>query len=218
MEYKFYYWGPYLQQVKIPKDVGDELLNRGERLKNVKEYDFREKLAGDIRHEYKYPDIDKKYFVENTVEIFNNYMIQLKNWVTVSEENNSNAKILKMEDLWINFMGSNEYNPIHTHSGDLSFVIYLKVADELKMESHTYKGTSAGPGKIEFIYGEKQGNCITGHSFLPEQYDMFIFPATLKHFVYPYKSDVERVSVSGNIVFEKQNNNLNHQKVNYEDN
>ena len=28
---------------------------------------------------------------------------------------------------------------------------------------------------------------------------MFIFPAWLKHYVAPFKSDVERISVSGNI-------------------
>ena len=29
---------------------------------------------------------------------------------------------------------------------------------------------------------------------------MYIFPAYLKHWVYPYKSDCVRVSVSGNVI------------------
>ena len=33
----------------------------------------------------------------------------------------------------------------------------------------------------------------------PEVGDMFIFPAALKHWVIPFKSDVVRVSVSGNV-------------------
>ena len=37
------------------------------------------------------------------------------------------------------------------------------------------------------------------HSFFPEEGDMFIFPAWLKHWVYPFKSDCERISVSGNV-------------------
>ena len=215
-DFKFFYWGPYLQQIKIPKELGDQLLFRGEKLKNHSEYDYRTRLAGNIRHEYRYPEEDKKYFVENSVLIFSNYVRELKGWSRIFEKSNINT--LKVEDLWVNFMGPSEYNPPHTHDGDLSFVIYPKVPDELKTESHNYRGTSAGPGKIEFIFGEKQGYTITGHSFLPEQYDMFIFPSSLKHFVYPYKSDVERVSVSGNICFEKNVNAPvdNHIPINYE--
>ena len=43
-------------------------------------------------------------------------------------------------------------------------------------------------------------NTITNNSFFPEEGEMFIFPAWLKHWVYPYKSDATRISVSGNIV------------------
>ena len=35
-------------------------------------------------------------------------------------------------------------------------------------------------------------------SFPPEEGDMFIFPAWLKHWVAPYKSNCTRISVSGN--------------------
>ena len=34
---------------------------------------------------------------------------------------------------------------------------------------------------------------------MPEENDMFIFPAWLKHWVAPYKSDCTRISVSGNV-------------------
>ena len=36
-------------------------------------------------------------------------------------------------------------------------------------------------------------------SNFPETRDMFIFPAWLKHYVSPFKSDCTRISVSGNI-------------------
>jgi hypothetical protein len=38
---------------------------------------------------------------------------------------------------------------------------------------------------------------------LPKTGDMYIFPATLKHWVFPFKSLVTRVSVSGNILFDQ---------------
>ena len=37
---------------------------------------------------------------------------------------------------------------------------------------------------------------------------MFIFPAWLKHFVAPFKSDVQRISVSGNISSQVHLNSL----------
>ena len=36
-------------------------------------------------------------------------------------------------------------------------------------------------------------------SKLPKTGDIFIFPASLKHYVYPFKSKVTRISVSGNL-------------------
>ena len=47
--------------------------------------------------------------------------------------------------------------------------------------------------------GDKK-NSITNNSFFPQEGDMFIFPAWLKHWVYPYKSNVVRISVSGYVV------------------
>ena len=199
-DYKFYYWGPYLHHTRLPDDVCKEMLKRGEKLKYDKDYDYREKLAGNIRHEYVFSKEDRKYFTMNTMPIFDVYMKCLRDWSMHAL--NQDTRVLKVYDLWINFMGPDEYNPTHTHDGDLSFVFFPKVPKELETESHNYKGTGAGPGRIEFTYGEKQGLSITGHSFLPETNDLFIFPSTLKHFVYPYKSKVERVSISGNINFE----------------
>jgi hypothetical protein len=36
-------------------------------------------------------------------------------------------------------------------------------------------------------------------SYFPEEGDMFIFPAWLKHWVSPFNTDCVRVSVSGNV-------------------
>ena len=54
-------------------------------------------------------------------------------------------------------------------------------------------------GGLTFIYGEGPRSYISHHSFVPEEGDMFIFPATLKHWVFPFKSDCVRISVSGNV-------------------
>ena len=40
---------------------------------------------------------------------------------------------------------------------------------------------------------------VTYMSYFPQERDMFIFPAWLKHWVSPFHSDCTRISVSGNI-------------------
>ena len=58
------------------------------------------------------------------------------------------------------------------------------------------------------MYGDGPRGCITNLSHFPEEGDMFIFPAWVKHWVSPYKSDCVRVSVSGNIHDSAQLNNI----------
>ena len=76
---------------------------------------------------------------------------------------------------------------------------WLKGYNKWKKENASYKGKSCGPGGIQFVYGDGPIDCVTYQSFMPEENDMYIFPAWLKHWVAPYKSDCIRISVSGNV-------------------
>ena len=101
--------------------------------------------------------------------------------------------------LWVNYMKKHEYNPPHDHSDWLSFVIFLKVPEEITKEQEDFVGNSAGPGSLSFLYGEGNRQSITYQSVKPKERDIFIFPAWIKHYVAPFYSDVTRISVSGNI-------------------
>jgi len=70
---------------------------------------------------------------------------------------------------------------------------------EILEENKNYVGKSCGPGGIQFLYGEGNRRAITYMSEVPQTGDMFIFPAWLKHWVSPFRSDVTRISVSGNV-------------------
>ena len=96
-------------------------------------------------------------------------------------------------------MKKNEYNPPHDHSDDLSFVIFLDIPEEIKQEQKDYEGQSGGPGSLLFLYGEGNRQAITYQGIQPNNGDMFIFPAWVKHYVAPFYSDVTRISVSGNV-------------------
>ena len=138
-----------------------------------------------------------KYLKNFFNEIFTIYNHALGQWLGKTD----NLQYI-VSDLWCNFQRANEFNPPHNHGGLLSFVIYLKVPKDIKNEClrHQETKSSAGPGSISFFMGDSdKKNSVTNNSFFPEEGDMFIFPAWLKHWVFPFKSKCTRVSVSGNV-------------------
>tara|TARA_R100001244_G_scaffold120489_2_gene90112 strand:- start:1267 stop:1770 length:504 start_codon:yes stop_codon:yes gene_type:complete len=155
--------------------------------------------------------IDNEYYFENYGEWFipkfeyhlDSYMQGLSSWMTDPFLNKSSPIGWIADSLWINYQKAKEYNPPHNHSGDLSFVIYLQVPDELKKEYESTKGVhnNVGPGVINFDFGIELPFSISRFFRMPEVRDIFIFPAWLVHYVHAFKSDVERISVSGNIKF-----------------
>ena len=104
---------------------------------------------------------------------------------------------------WINRQKKNEFNPLHTHDGELSFVTYTQIPELLEIECRLSVGNSPGPGCITFDFNMPGSNVhklfLQTHSHLPAVGDMFIFPAWLKHWVSPFNTDCVRVSVSGNV-------------------
>ena len=193
-QFKYFYWGPCLVKFNLDKELCQGLVEKGKLL----EQDARQDLAGHLDKEFKYTNKDREWFLSKFSNYLNDYMIFLK------EYHNKIFNVnCKLTDLWINYMSSGEFNPPHIHSGHLSFVIYLKVPEELKLENKNYKGTdNTGPGGILFktsFDGDPLN--ISEVPIFPEENECYIFPAGLSHMVYPYKSNCERVSVSGNFEF-----------------
>jgi len=191
IKYGILHWGPCIVKTQVDQQTMDLLLSEGEASKE----DASPELAGVLKNQFHYRDKNKfQKFMEGT---FNLYNAALQRWKQGNEKAPSSYFL---EKLWINFQGPNEFNPPHSHGGALSFVIFLKIPIELRAENQNYKGLSAGPGGITFLYGETEDKCITNHSVFPEVGDMYIFPAGVKHWVYPFASDCTRVSVSGNVL------------------
>ena len=94
-----------------------------------------------------------------------------------------------------------EWNPSHIHAADFSCVAYTKIPKELKEEwKHPcQRGRCPTAGCVEFTYGEilPASECSYG-PIQPTENDIVFFPAWLHHHVYPFHSDVERISFSTN--------------------
>ena len=184
-------WGPCVVRMKINDAFKKLLLDEAKKNKE----DYRNKLAGILDHETGYSEESKKKIIPHLSQCMGVY--------DQAFEQYTNKKYDKRPEyvlsaLWINHQKPNDFNPPHDHDGKLSFVIYLSIPEELKEENKNYKGKSCGPGGIQFIYGNGPRDCVTYMSFMPEENDCFVFPAWLKHWVAPYKSNCTRISVSGN--------------------
>ena len=192
--YQMFRWGPLLVKTTIPEELRLKFLNEAK----ASTLDFETKLAGMIKKEVGFRD--SKIFIPFFTQMFDMYADAQFKWAPeVGAKPEDFKQQYTLDSLWANFQGPGDFNPPHDHGGALSWVIYLTIPEALKEEQAAYKGRSAGPGGITFIYGEGPRTFITHHSHFPQEGDMFIFPAGLKHWVFPFKSDCTRVSVSGNV-------------------
>lgn len=193
---EYFYWGPLLWKTKISNDIVDGLLTRGLK-SNVS---HRHRLVGHFKDEYSYSKEDMNWFVQQMKPYFLKHKDVCENEWYMTEN-----PPIQLTSLWINIMRAGDYNPPHTHDGELSFVIYLKVPEKLEEEFNSYVGRSPaanGAGVVTFgiDFDSTRKNTISTKAFLPKVGDMFIFPANLTHYVAPFKCEGERISVSGNLI------------------
>lgn len=191
MKSRFYYWGPLLISFKI----SDQHLNEVKKLCSKKNEHVNPTLVGVIKNEHrvdheKYQEIIKKYLTgyEET-------------YVRIREEK---MGALRCSSSWVNYMKQHEYNPPHTHSNcEVSSVLFVSIPEKLKKENEKWKKSNVnygGPGSISFFYGTPHKYNIECHEFFPEEGQLLLFPKDLKHFVSPFFSKCERISIAANFV------------------
>ena len=198
-EYDTHPWGPFTIQSTIDQEFIDILLEKGNESRE-KNLDNRKILAGQMDYEYYYEDF-KEWFVPLFDPYISAYQIgAMKDGLQLFKKPVIGYEMIS---LWINYQQAYEYNPPHNHGGDLSFVIYLQVPEEIVKENEKTKDVhnNPGPGMICFDIGPDMPFYIGVNNMMPKAGQAFIFPAWLTHYVHAFKSDVERISVSGNITF-----------------
>ncbi len=189
IDYTFYHWGPFLYKTSLTK----EEIKNIKKLCSKKSKDHRKDLAGLIKHEH---SVDKNKLFPIIFPYIDSYA---KAYINYS------GKIIgsKIELIssWVNYMTKFESNPVHTHDGELSFVIFTDIPKGLNQEWEETISAGSKPGNINFIISLDNHNKLFIHqqSFKPCEGDFFIFPASLPHFVNSFTSEGERVSISGNL-------------------
>ena len=189
--HNYFLFGPYLIRIDVHESLCNKLLEDGKKLKTS----HSPFLAGKIKKQLAYYN-NFKYYQKEFQPYINSW---INGWY---RQLGCQPKIKgKLTSLWINFQKAGEHNPIHMHTNaDLSFALYLNAPIEMINEKDESQGLD--PGRISFIYGEDRVHTISERPFTPKKNTMFMFPANLRHYVSSFKSNVERISVAGNIKFE----------------
>ena len=207
-----YPFSPPIFQTEVDSNFTKELIKEGRKL-TKEEDDWNPRLAGNLKYgrSYHYKEdylFKVEPYLKSYVERFFNGI-----YAQWGQENKMVEKLLsiqhdrrqqrqgklRLDTFWINFSQKHDFNPPHTHTGILSFVIFCQVPEEIfevQADSNTQRA-----GEIHFQYGEPISK-LQGCEYPIKPYEnlMFIFPAELRHFVPAYWVDAERISVSGNFV------------------
>ena len=103
-------------------------------------------------------------------------------------------------------MKKHEFNPVHTHEGLFSFVIFVQIPYSLKKEENYFGEVRAKQeiqtSKFNFLNTDHHGRIITTSVNVDKSFEgkMIMFPSHQTHLVYPfYTSNKYRITVSGNI-------------------
>lgn len=155
-------------------------------------------LAGNIEREY--------YFSPEVVKMIEPILLPYaRTYIDTNRIPVTDTSKLTLSSCWCNFQKKYEFNPVHQHSGVLSFVIWVNIPYTLEAEhASTSVKYSNRPvaGCFEFLYTDVLGT-INAH-VVPceksEENTLILFHSKMKHSVAPfYTSDEYRITISGNI-------------------
>tara|TARA_B100000424_G_C22905602_1_gene481673 strand:- start:122 stop:763 length:642 start_codon:yes stop_codon:yes gene_type:complete len=195
----------FLYETKLSDDVINRLWSYIEKAENK----VNHVLAGNITSSYDLVDEDDYFFNKILKPVSHTYVSENSN---VNYFQSNHEVVTKKENLdlclgkfWVNNQYKHEFNPMHTHSGVLSFVIWLKIPTNWEDQHNlpiAKNSNSPSVSDFSFAYTDILGN-IQSYKIQLSPKDnglMVIFPSSLNHEVYPfYNCDEERVSISGNI-------------------
>ena len=176
-------------QTKLDKPMMDYLWSQ---IALAKE-DHKPDLVGHVSKSLVLPDTEDRLF-----NLVNQEAIQL-DYLNYEGEYSKRS-------FWVNYQKKYEFNPVHNHYGNVSFVIWMKIPyeyeDEKKRQPASNVNGIALSGSFEFLFLNALGDIQRVYYNLSPEFEgeMLVFPARLYHQVYPfYTSDEERISIAGNL-------------------
>lgn len=188
-------YNPGVITTRIPVRVFAELTQDLQKCVDNNPPKYNDGLAGHLEAEFGYTIKDS--FKECVDHMCNEYKNRFDFYVGHEHVVDSNS--------WVNFQKKHEYNPLHYHYDDLSWVLWVSIPydleDELSVPSIKEANSKCG-SKFQFVYNKLDSGIYTHEINIDKTYEgvLMMFPSYLKHQVYSFQtSDEHRISISGNI-------------------
>ena len=174
--------GTIICRFKVPLEVIDEINKDYDNAKDLPAHN--KNLAGKIADEFKVTSI----LSENTRSLFTTCFHQYLQTIKKPFWH------VSLENVWINDMKSNEYNPFHYHTSPmtdlgLSSVLVLKRPETYGKE-YSREDTPSN-GNLEFNGGQQDPLSISQLRVDAKVGQLYVFPYTLLHGVYPFNGTDE---------------------------
>ena len=193
---------------RIPLSIYEELLFNLNINDINSKTDNQRTLAGNLEIEKDATNLLPYNFYKYLVSLADNYYLSFPEDLTKIETkidsrtvSTKNKKLnFKFLRAWLNYQKKYEFNPVHSHSGSLSYVVWLKIPYNLDEElSLPNNINSSDPLNSAFCFvgGKNHFPILVDKSMEGE---IILFNSEMEHVVYPfYTSDHYRISFSGNI-------------------
>ena len=213
----YFPYGPGIGHAKLPDELVNDLNKDCDNIVKNKELsktqDFSHALVGEVEQELLLSnDIVNKWGSWFGLQV-RAYVAAYFNQLTIPNQNIFSVPIeealqaannlqINVQAAWYIRSFTGDYNPLHTHGNcELTCVGFLKVPDisgEQKNEKARNNNgvlevlSSTGYNDLTFFENDRIG-------FVPKVGNWYLFPASIRHGVYPFKADGERRSFSINM-------------------
>ena len=191
------------EELQFLRDEVDEVKNNFDTSMAI-----NHELAGNLEREFKLTKSQKQLELL-LFPYFITFAREHNLFITINYTTHNVPLILASS--WVNFQKKGEFNPVHNHSGVVSFVLYLDVPYDIKDEMNLPSSRNSAmnvPAHFSFFYTTALGRIGISNIPVDKTYRnvLLMFPAKLSHSVYPfYTSDDYRISVSGNFILNTAN-------------
>ena len=194
-------FGPFVGKFQLSdqlvKDVNSYIDTHGSDPDIAKSLDWSDNLVGKVHQELLIPPEVLAPHEELLKDQVATYLQQVMSLGVVSLS--TNAWSIARRAAWVVRSYPGDFNPAHVHNdADICMAGFLKIPDWDEEISEDSKDHAPSRGKLCFMHGNTQewGNNLMMTE--PRVGECYIFPSTLTHFVYPFKTAGERRSFSIN--------------------
>ncbi len=198
-------FGPTIKRIRMSDTLLDKWIKCTDEA-IINKASANDTLVGEIEKEFKISHkLLEKYDLQNYVlNVVRNYVVYCLKRTQYGDGTVIDDTKVHMGAFWVNSMQEGEYNPIHMHPGcTVSSTIFLKIPEYDLRKSTGMKsriGTGHTDGRLEMIHNCANSLTLETGTFRinPLPGDMYIWPSTLLHTVYPFLGTGERRSIAFN--------------------